>query len=249
MKSVMNDSIGAGETSEHGLVSQRVTEELRQLILSGAFKPGSRIGQEDLAERFGTSRIPVREALRRLESEGLVVLVPNSGAWIAKLDLNECVELYKMRERLEPLAIYESVARMTDDQIAEIEHLVWRVEQSKDAEEFLRRDREFHLACYQAANMPRLIAMTEKFWNTTQHYRRAFVGLFGPEGDSITQSEHLLLVAAVKRRDAREAERMLLGHIRRTRKELERHQEIFHSATNGDARLQGRKRKTSKPRQ
>jgi DNA-binding GntR family transcriptional regulator len=236
MQSMESDPKSAAEAGDdrapaHVLLSQRVTDELRQLILSGTFKPGSKIGQEQLAEHFGTSRIPVRDALRRLESDGLVVLVPNSGAWVAKLDLRECVELYKMRERLEPLAIRESVQRMTLEQVERVENLAWSVEQSKGAEEFLRRDREFHLACYAAAEMPQLLAMTEKFWNTTQHYRRAFVGLFGPEGDSVTQYEHRLLVAAIKRKDPDESERILYGHIRRTRLELEHHkQEVFPSS-------------------
>ena len=64
------------------LLSDRVTNSIRELILSGQLQPGSRIGQEQLAEQFGTSRIPVREALKRLESDGLVSLVPNSGAWV-----------------------------------------------------------------------------------------------------------------------------------------------------------------------
>jgi DNA-binding GntR family transcriptional regulator len=239
----MSEADGGDSETQHGLMSQRVTDELRQLILSGTFKPGSKIGQEELADHFGTSRIPVREALRRLESDGLVVLVPNSGAWVAKLDLGECVELYKMRERIEPLAMRESVLRMTDEHVAMVENLVWRVEQAKDAEEFLHRDREFHLACYRLAGMPRLLSMTEKFWNTTQHYRRAFVGLFKPEGDSVTQCEHRLLVAAIKRRDADEAERILFGHIRRTRLELERHkEEVFQSEAAADKRKSQRKR-------
>src|SRR5206468_4189773 len=125
--------------------------------LSGGLPPGSRIGQEELAERFGTSRIPVREALRGLENDGLVVLVPNSGAWVAKLDLRECLEVYKIRERIEPLAIAESVVNLTDEQISNLELMVPLIEKSKDVDEFLKRDREFHLACYQAAQMPRLI--------------------------------------------------------------------------------------------
>jgi DNA-binding GntR family transcriptional regulator len=219
---------------DQALLYERVSEGIRRLILSGEFKPGSRIGQEDLAARFGTSRIPVREALRRLESDGLVMLVPNSGARVAKLDLRECVEVYKMRERIEPLAIAESVARITDDQIAKLERLVERIKLCESAEEFLKLDRQFHLACYQAAGMHRLLATVERFWNTTQHYRRAFVGLFGPKDDWVTHYEHALLVAAMKRRDATEAERILGGHIRRTRLELERHRELFqtnHAAT------------------
>ena len=70
-------------------LSDQVTANIRELILNGELEPGVRIGQESLAERFGTSRIPVRDALRQLESEGLVILVPNSSARVAKLDVAE----------------------------------------------------------------------------------------------------------------------------------------------------------------
>jgi DNA-binding GntR family transcriptional regulator len=134
-------SIEARDVDE-GLLSERVTNSIRKLILSGELQPGSRIGQEQLAEQFGTSRIPVREALKRLESDGLVSLVPNSGAWVAKLDLSECIEIYKIRERLEPLALSEAVAHMTEEEIDELARLVERMEKAADTEEFLRLDRE-----------------------------------------------------------------------------------------------------------
>jgi len=103
----------AGELPANlALVSQRVTLDIKNLILSGDLAPGSRIRQEELALRFGTSRIPVREALRYLESEGLVTLKANSGAWVARLDLADCIEVYKIRERIEPLAISESVLHL-----------------------------------------------------------------------------------------------------------------------------------------
>src|SRR5262245_26158964 len=96
-----NERPAVSDSADFGLAGQRVTDRIRDLILSGELAPGSRIRQEALAEKFGTSRIPVREALRRLESEGLVILVPNSSAWVAKLDLRECIEIYRIRERIE----------------------------------------------------------------------------------------------------------------------------------------------------
>jgi DNA-binding GntR family transcriptional regulator len=206
------------------LASQRVTESIRAMILSGEMAPGSRIRQEELAERFGLSRIPVREALRRLESDGLVLLVPNSSAWVAKIDMQECIEVYKIRERLEPLAISEAVANMSDDDVAVLEDLVTRMEQSPDTEEFLRLDREFHLASYRAAGMQQLYGIVERFWNTTQHYRRAFTKLLGQEGSWITRSEHRLILDALRRRDAEGAGHLVFEHIRRTRFELERNE-------------------------
>src|SRR5690606_27958810 len=123
---------------------------------------------------FGTSRIPVREALRYLESEGLVTLKANSGAWVAKLDPHECIEVYKIRERIEPLALAESVQRLTDAQIATLESRVERMELARDTEEFLRLDREFHLDSYVGAQMPELLGLIHRYWNMTQQYRRAF---------------------------------------------------------------------------
>lgn len=208
------------------LLSERVTNSIRDLILSGQLEPGSRIGQEQLAEQFGTSRIPVREALKRLESEGLVSLVPNSGAWVAKLDLDECIEIYKIRERLEPLALSESLARMTGEEIEELAKLAGRIEKAADTEEFLRLDRQFHLASYRAANMQVLNGMVERFWNTTQHYRRAFTHLIGADS-WVIHAEHSLMIDAMKRRDCEGAAHVLFEHIRRTRFELERNKAVF----------------------
>jgi DNA-binding GntR family transcriptional regulator len=208
------------------LASQRVTENIRHLILTGELAPGSRIRQEELAARFGTSRIPVREALRRLESEGLVLLVPNSSAWVAKIDMSECIEVYKIRERVEPLALSEAVPHMSDTDIDALEGLVRKMERSSSTEEFLRLDREFHLASYQASGMQQLYGMVERFWNTTQHYRRAFTKLLGQDGNWIIHSEHRLMIDALRRRDAESAGHILFEHIRRTRVELERHPPI-----------------------
>lgn len=212
-------------------IGHRITEGIRQLILSGELEPGSRIGQEELALRFGASRIPVREALKRLESDGLVVLKPSSGAWVARLDLDECIEIYKIRERIEPLALSEAVSRMSDEEINKLEHLVNEMARTDDNDEFLRLDREFHLASYRSANMQQLLGMVERFWNTTQHYRRAYTRLIGQEGNWIIHSEHRLMIDALKRRDAEGAGHLLHEHIRRTRFELERHKELFEASS------------------
>lgn len=216
-----------GERIGSNLLSERVTNEIRDLILNGQLAPGERIGQEALAERFGTSRIPVREALRQLESEGLVSLVPNSGASVAKLDLHECLEIYKIRELLEPLALSESIPFLQSHDIQALEDAALAMEETQDSDEFLRLDREFHLSSYRGAKTMRLRALVENYWNTTQHYRRAYVGLIWPQGNWIIFYEHRLLVEAIKRRDIEDAGRILAGHIRRTRLELQRHHEIF----------------------
>lgn len=205
----------------------KVTGEIRQKILSGEFTPGLRIRQEELAAQFGTSRVPVREALKQLESEGLVIIVPNSGVWIARVDIDECVEMWKIRERIEPLALGESLPHLTDEDIQALEEVCRTIDSTTDVEDFLRLDRQFHLASYRATAMPRLIPMIERIWNTTQHYRRAYTTLLGRERYWIIQCEHRLLMEAIKRRDVEDAERTLYSHIRRTRMELERNRLSF----------------------
>lgn len=204
------------------LLSERVANALREDILAGRIAPGARIRQEDLAQKFEVSRIPVREALRRLESDGLVVLRANSGAWVAKVDLSELIEIYKIRERIEPLAIRESVPNLTADQIEHIAALCDQISAVTNVEDFLRLDREFHLLTYAGAQMKTLRDMIDKFWNTTQHYRRKFTERGSRESMAIVDAQHRLLVGAIRRRDEEEAERVLLGHIRSTRMDLVR---------------------------
>ena len=91
------------EPAPHGAAGTRIADQIRESILAGEYEPGARIRQEDLADRHGASRLPVREALRALEGEGLVTVVANTGAWVSRLSLAECEETYQMRERIEPL--------------------------------------------------------------------------------------------------------------------------------------------------
>lgn len=203
------------------VVGARVTDALREEILSGALAPGCRLRQEDLARRYRVSRIPIREALRRLETEGLVHLVPNSGAWIARLDLADCVEVYRIRERLEPMALAESCDRLTAPDLAALSELAARIEASASVEDFLRLDREFHLLSYCRAGMPRLTRMITGWWNSTQQYRRAFMQTGGTGDARLVHDEHRLIVDALERRDSTHAALLLEGHIRRTRRQLE----------------------------
>ena len=212
---------------ETSLSSDRVTEGIRALILAGELPPGSRIGQEELAARFSVSRIPVRVALDRLESDGLVILKPSSGAWVARVDLAECLEIYMIRERLEPLALAQSIPNMADERVTLLEQLVEEMVASTDTETFLKLDRQFHLASYADAGMMQLLAIIERFWNTTQHYRRAFTSLLGRERNWIIHAEHRLMIDAIRRRDAEGAAHLLTEHIRRTRCELAQYTDLF----------------------
>jgi len=210
------------------VASHRIADSLRTAILDGNYLPGARIRQEDVAARSGASRIPVREALRMLDSEGLVTLVANSGAWVTKLTLSECVETYLIRERLEPLLLRTSMPRLDAAAVDRLGRLVDEMEASgAELDAFMRADREFHLSSYAGAASSEMWQIIHRMWNTTQHYRREFTRLAAGGGLSVTHLEHRLLLDCIRRQDPDDAERVLIMHIRRTRLELEKHPDIF----------------------
>jgi DNA-binding GntR family transcriptional regulator len=212
-----------------GATSARVAAYLRDLILHDELRPGDRIRQEEIADRLGASRLPVREALRMLEAEGLTEHESNKGARVPRLSMHEVDVIYRIRERLEPLAIAESLPQLTDDDHAHLEDVQRRIEQNTDLDRFLDLDREFHLGTYSGCHIDPLNAMVTRLWNSTQHYRRAYVALGGPDRMWVVNSEHRLILDAVVRRDTVDAERFLEGHIRRTRIELGHHPSVFGS--------------------
>ncbi len=227
-----------GETSSPGaaghdtgyrgcVASHRIAGSLRAAILDGSYRPGERIRQEDIAARSGASRIPVREALRMLAAEGLVTLVANSGAWVTRLTLAECVETYLIRERLEPLLLRTSLRHLEDATIGRLAALAGEMEAAAGVDAFMRADREFHLSSYEGARPGEMWQIIGRMWNTTQHYRREFTRLAAASGMTVTHLEHRLLLDCIRRRDADDAERILVTHIRRTRLELQKHPEIF----------------------
>jgi DNA-binding GntR family transcriptional regulator len=181
-----------------GITGARVADELREAILTGVYPPGT-----------------------------LVTTVANAGAWIASLSLDECVELYQVRERIEPLLLRYSLPHLDDSRVERLAELAEQMRGAGDVEQFLALDREFHLGSYAGAGTSFLGPTVERLWNTTQHYRRAFTRLLDDDSHRIVHDEHHMLVAAIRERDSEEAERVLLGHIRRTRRQLARHPEVF----------------------
>jgi DNA-binding GntR family transcriptional regulator len=224
------------------VASQRIAAALREEILGGRYRPGERIRQEELAARSGASRIPVREALRMLEADGLVTVVANSGAWVTRLTAQELSETYLVRERLEPLLLAMSLPGLAEEAVARMGELAAAMEAATsaaagpDVDAFLRADREFHLSGYAGAAGGEAWRIVARMWNTTQHYRREFTKIAagraapaggGPSGLGVTHLEHRLLLDCIRRRDPDDAERVLVTHIRRTRLELLAHPGIF----------------------
>lgn len=210
-----------------GVASRRICDRLEAEILDGTLRPADRIRQDELAERFSVSRIPVREALRMLETVGLVSVVSNSGAWVRSLSLEECTEQYLMRERLEPLLLERSIPELSDADLDEIGLLAERLEAIDTLDDFIVVDRQFHLSAYRGAPRGFLMDTVLQLWNVTQAYRRSITRLADEHRIEILRSEHRLLADAIAQRSSADAGELLGLHIRRTRLSLSRHPEVF----------------------
>ncbi|MDO5684172.1 MAG: GntR family transcriptional regulator [Propionibacteriaceae bacterium] len=218
-----------------GVTSALVTDWLRQLILNGDLPPGTRLRQETVAAKAGSSRLPVREALRTLEGEGLVALEPNKGARVTSLDLRELDLLYSTRASLEPIIIADSMGAITDEAIAQCEAILRRIEEGVTIVDFLLLDRDFHLLTYRGCSSQHLLSVVERLWNATQGYRRAFVARHDPEWQEVTTMDHRLIMQAVRRRNSELAAKLITAHIVRTQVALRSSPSVFSAARAGPA--------------
>lgn len=139
-----------------------ITNTLREAILRGQLKPGESLGQESLARQFGVSRIPVRESINQLASEGLVQSLPHRGAVVATLSVEELDELYGIVWSLEMLAARAGVPTMTDEQVAEMAHLLDRLDRERDPYEWYATNVRFHRQVLIASRQPRVMRIVDE---------------------------------------------------------------------------------------
>lgn len=208
--------------------ADRIARIVRDDIVMGRRLPGEALRQQEIADALGASRPPVREALRLLEAEGFVTLHPYSGARVARLDFQECVEIYKIRERIEPLAFSESMAWLLDDQLSVADAAATLVEAARgDVGLWLEADRNFHLACYAGLSSRRLSDMITGFWNSTQMYRRVLLMTFTEQDYTTAHDEHRLMLVALHEKNARAGEELLRFALERSRMRLTANRDLF----------------------
>ncbi len=200
------------------MASQRVADIVGERILSGQLKPGDRIKQDELAAELELSRIPVRDALRILETRGLVSLKANAGARVTSLSLQDMEISYRIRELLEPMLLAESIPNLTDHDIEELLEAKLRLDKVASIDDYLPLSRKFHWAAFRGNQAPLLAQIVDRLWDTTQSYRRAYaqLALKDAERMQIMRDERNLLFGAIKRREVDLAPRILGMHIRRT---------------------------------
>lgn len=163
----------AAATANASGIPQRIAEQVRELVSRGALPPGVRLGQAELAEQFDASRMPVREALKLLSAEGIVVHDPNRGFFVAKLSSEEARQLFKMRHLIEDLLL-QSVRWPTREELHQLQQKARELEtllNSGERSQWWAKHREFHRAIFELSPEKIIVNEAMRLWSLTDRYR------------------------------------------------------------------------------
>ncbi len=191
-----------------------VFESLREAIIGGVLRPGERMMEIQLAEEMGVSRTPVREAIRKLELEGFVVMVPRKGAYVAGISLKDINDVFEIRAALEALAAGLAAERMTEDELEQMERLLVRkaeIIENNDLESIVEVDTDFHATLYKASRNERLIQILSNLREQIQRFRTTSLAVPGRMKDAL--EEHRKMVEALSERNVTLAQSLATEHI------------------------------------
>lgn len=187
---------------------------LRQAILKGELEPGERLMEMQLAEQLGVSRTPIREAIRKLELEGLVLMIPRRGAIVAKItekDLKDVLEVRASLERLSTKLACERMEEETIEELREAQEAFKAALRGDDITLQAQKDVEFHDVIYKSTNNLRLIQMLNNLREQMYRYRLEYL----KDGTSHQKlvEEHEAIIEALSRRDTEETTNIMVGHV------------------------------------
>ena len=192
---------------DYRTIQDLVFTTLRDEILSGELEPGERLNTSQLSERLGVSRTPIREALNRLTSIGLVENIPHRGAFVRKLSIEEIIEMYYIRAALEGIAARLAARNLTEEEIQQLLQYCDQMESHLSTghyQKILDTNFEFHSIIYQAAQSPRLQNLILQYYRHSEQYRA--LGLELPGRYAEICQEHRNLALALAERDMEGAE-------------------------------------------
>jgi DNA-binding GntR family transcriptional regulator len=207
-----------GDLKAQQTVSAQIAGILREAIAGGALMPGTALRQDELAARFGFSRMPIRDALRQLEVEGIVSIHPTRGASVATMDRTEISEIYAVRELLEVEALRLSCSNLTAETLNAAGSVLDRIDAEASVAHWGTLNCSFHLKLYSACGNVRLLGLIEAQHKAADRYVRIL--LSGLDYRANSQNEHRELLAACKKRDGRTAAKWLKEHLRNGSKTL-----------------------------
>ena len=197
-------------------LEEMVYLRLEEEILSGELERGESLGEIALAKRLGVSRTPIRGALHRLSEEGLVEILPNRGASVLGINIDDLIDIYALRERVEGLASALAATRITEEELAKLTEAVELAEfyiSKNDTEHIKELDTVFHSIIYKASGSRFLAATLSELHRKIKAYRKRSLSVPGRLKKS--ENEHREILEAIKRGDAEMADRLTSLHVKR----------------------------------
>ncbi len=191
-----------------------IFNSLREAIIIGELRPGERLMEVQLAEKMGVSRTPVREAIRKLELEGLVDMIPRKGAHVAELSVKDIMDVLEVRASLDGLATALAAERITDDELKELSHINGQFAsyiQKENLNGSVKKDVEFHDIIYKASRNDKLIAILENLREQVQRFRVIYLKDYSSPKNLI--KEHNDIFEAVSSRSVDVASNFAKTHI------------------------------------
>ena len=198
-----------------------VCESLREAIRTGILKPGERIMEIQLAEELGVSRTPVREAIRKLELEGYVVMMPRRGTYVANMSIRDINEIFEIRTALESLSNGLAADHITDEELEHLQRLLVMIGgyiKEGNMEKIVETDIEFHDTMYHAARNNRLVGIISNLRDQLTRFRT--LSMSYPGRLEATLEEHRLIVEAIAQGDRKAASRAAERHMKKKKKTL-----------------------------
>ena len=204
-------------SDDHYSLSSRVFHTIREDILNGKYQANEELKEKSIGEEMGVSRTPVREALRQLELEGLVHIIPNKGAFVENVTLKDIKDIYEIRSLLEGLCARWAANNITKEQLEELEETVFLSDfhfSKENWDQMVELDNRFHEIVYEACGSKELTRVLRDYHHYLQRIRK--ITLEQKTRARASMDEHCKIAEALKARDAAEAERCASLHIRNT---------------------------------
>ena len=202
------------EMDEYLPLRDVVFNTLRRAILKGELKPGERLMEIALADKLGVSRTPIREAIRKLELEGLVVMAPRKGAKVASITERDLSDVLEVRKGMEVLAISLACKRITGEELEKLETIeqsFQKLIESGNLTELAEMDVKFHDTIYQATNNQRLVQLLNNLREQMYRYRMEYLKDIAVR--RTLAEEHKAICRALRERDEQQAEQYVSIHI------------------------------------
>lgn len=198
------------QIERHQTLREKILEMIRDAILKGTLKPGERVSEPELAERFGISRTPIREAFRQLESEGYLEVIPRKGAVVASLSERDIEEFYAIKIILEGFAAKMAAEKLTAKDIERLETInekLQKIADEGDVKSFFRVHNEFHDVFIKAAGNDKLYEMINQLVMKFKRLRLA--SLSQPGRMEISVEDHRDMIEAFKNHDGERADNLV----------------------------------------